>query len=223
MARRKVVPTVKLEVDQRLKARWLKELRRFQENRAREHLGWDETYEALGEILDSNPPLYLAGGFKTARAFLAAHLPGTKEQTARDYVRVARSFDPADEQQHGVSKLVLLLDYLEALGGAPLVPAKLDPDRAQIKLGPGQNAAVVRFPEIDYQTLRAVVRAAKGRGGKPRRTDPPLVKALRAALTHARLGQVGIRLRAAKVDLTGIPEAELATAGRVLLATKLPK
>jgi hypothetical protein len=207
-------------VDKKLKARWQAQLERFEENRGRELAGWDEMYEALGEILDSEPPLYLAGGFKTARAFLAARLPGVNEQTARDYVRVARNFDPPDEQKHGVSKLVLLLDYVEAVGGAPLVPVKLDPDRVQIKEGPG--GPTVRFSEISYQALRVAVRAAKGRSRKPRPADPPLVRAVRAALKRERLGQLGVRQRRDKLDLTGIPKVKLAAAGRALIATKLP-
>src|SRR5207249_4577746 len=104
--------------DRALKARYQAELDRFQQARTGEMAGWDEMYEALDAILYSDPPLYLAASFKSARAFLSANLPGVTEDTARGNIRVARSFDPEDEQKHGVSKLLLLLDYLEATGGA---------------------------------------------------------------------------------------------------------
>jgi hypothetical protein len=66
------------------------------------------------------------------------------------------------------------------------------------------------------------VRAAKGRSRKPRPTDPPLVRAVRAALRRERLGQLGVRQRREKLDLTGIPKDKLAAAGRALIVTKHP-
>jgi hypothetical protein len=67
------------------------------------------------------------------------------------------------------------------------------------------------------------VRRAKGRARKPRPTDSPLVRALRAELARAKLGQVGVRQRGGKVDVSGIPADKLAAAGRALVATRLPR
>src|SRR5262245_59858414 len=77
-------------IDANLKARYQAELERFRQARSGEMASWDETYESLDAILYSDPPLYLAGGFKTARGFLAEYLPGVAEATVRDYIRVAR-------------------------------------------------------------------------------------------------------------------------------------
>ena len=96
-------------VDKALKARWEEAIARYRKARTEEIEGWDERYEALGDILDNDPPYYLAGGHKTARAFLQAEVPDQDERSVRTYIRVARFFDPEDEAKHGVSKLDLLL------------------------------------------------------------------------------------------------------------------
>src|SRR5687767_11771137 len=75
-------------VDAALKARWNEAIARYRAARDEEVEGWDERYEALGEIIDSEPPYYLAGGYKTAREFLKKEVPDQDERSVRAYVRV---------------------------------------------------------------------------------------------------------------------------------------
>jgi hypothetical protein len=105
IARTELAAKVTVKVDRALKERFAAELARFDQAKSGEVSGWDEMYEALDAILYSDPPLYLAEGMKTARAFLAKHLPGVSEPLARNNIRVARAFDPEDEQRHGTAKL----------------------------------------------------------------------------------------------------------------------
>jgi hypothetical protein len=208
--------------DAALKARYQAELARFESARTNELSGWDEMYEALDAILYSDPPLYLAQGFKSARAFLGQHLPGVNEATARSSIRVARSFDPDDEQKHGISKLGLLLDYLEAAGGAVLEPGvKLNPDRTLIRVRHGKTMRSVAFKELSYDELRVAVRTARGAKASSHTGDSPAAKAVRAALRKEHLGQVGVRLRGEKLDLTGIPVGDLAALSRALRAVRI--
>jgi hypothetical protein len=161
-------------VDRALKARWNEALERYRVARAEETAGWDERYEALGDIVDAKPPLYLAGGFKTAGAFLRAEAPELSERQVRTYIRVARYFDPEDEARHGVSKLEALLDYLEAAGGVPLAPAKLHVERQRVRVKRGKVERRVPFAEVTVQELRAAVK--KARGGRSSRPEPPVRK-----------------------------------------------
>ena len=97
MANKKPAALPKLAVDAALERRWAAELARFERAHTDEQESWHELYESVGEILYSDPPLYLAGGYANARAFLAASMPGADEDTVRKYVRVARYFDPPEE------------------------------------------------------------------------------------------------------------------------------
>ena len=48
-------------VDTALKAKWEKAIDQYRAARDAETSGWDERYEALGDIVEAEPPLYLAG------------------------------------------------------------------------------------------------------------------------------------------------------------------
>jgi hypothetical protein len=212
-------------IDKGLRARWEEAVARYRKARAEETSGWDERYEALGEILDGDPPYYLAGGFKTARAFLQAEAADQDERTVRRYIRVARYFDPEDEAAHGIDKLDALLDYLEAAGDAPLAPAKISLSKQRIRVPDGSNrngqSRLVSFGEVTREELREATRATKGHAGQLARTLPPLVKELRQVLAKANLGRIGVRLRDKKLDLSAIPPVQLGRLGKTLAKAKL--
>lgn len=209
-------------VDKGLEKRWEEAIERYRAARGEEMAGWDERYEALGEILDSDPPYYLAGGYKTARAFLAAEAPDQDERTVRTYVRVARYFDPEDEARYGITKLDGLLDYLEAAGGAPLAPAKINPVKTKVPVTRGGKELVIPFAEATKEELRASTRSAKAGSGKTSKTEPPLVKAMRKALSKAGLGKVSVRLRRDELDFGGVPRDRVGALGKALASFETP-
>jgi hypothetical protein len=205
-----------------LKARYEDELKRFRQAQSGEMTGWDEMYEALDAILYSDPPLYLAGSYKSARAFLAEHLPGMKEETARHNIRVARVFDPEDEKKHGVSKLALLLDYLEATGTSLEPGIKINPDRSKVRVPRGKTTRTELFRDVSYDELRAAARAVKGSQAASRSSDPPAVKAIRAALRKGHFGSVGVRLQGGKIAFSSVALGDVASFGRALAKIRLP-
>lgn len=211
-------------VDEALKARWTEALARYHKSRTQEISGWDDQFEALGEILDSDPPYYLAGGYKTARAFLQAEAPGQDERSVRMYVRVARWFDPEDEAKFGITKLDKLLDYLEASGGAPLAPAKIHLGRQTVKVARGKTERAVPFAEVTLDELRTATRAARAKAGKvTKSTEPPAVKVVRKALAGAKLGAISVRLRGGRLDLGGVALDDVNVLGKALAAIRLPE
>lgn len=197
------------------------ELARFERGRKDETEGWDEMYEALGRILDHEPPLYLAGGFRSARAFLEDRLPDVDERTARSNIRVATYFTPADERAHTVSKLDLLITYLETVAGGPVAPAKLNLTKTRVEVPTESGVVSKHFPEVGINELRDAVRLAKRDGTTTKAKAPPVVVAVRKALAAHDIPTVGVRLRAGKLDLSGVPTTKLAAVGKALIATKV--
>lgn len=176
-------------VNEAMRERYTKHLEAFQRARGAELAQWDAAYESLGEILSGDPPLYLAGGFKTAQTFVDTVLPGMKLETVRDYVRVAQHFAPEDEKKHGVTKLVALLDYLDAKNGGKLPQTGINPDRTRVRHGD----ETVPFASLSVDAMRDAARAAKGKGAKSRREEPEVV-ALRAMFAKHGLGNVSLSL-----------------------------
>lgn len=201
-----------------LRARWTAAAARVTAARAREAAGWDELYEAIDEILEHK--LYVAGGFRTTRAYLAHTLPDQDERTVRGYIRVARHFTAEHEASHGVSKLALLVDYLEAVHGGPLGRVPVAPERQTVVVPFGKAFKRVPFRGLSVDALRAAVRHARARGGGDDASgavrQPAEVVALRRALRSAKLPHVGVARRGGLFSLSGIAQEELRALGRVL-------
>ncbi len=203
-------------VDKALKARWEKAIARYRAARDTESSGWDDRYEALGDIIESEPPYYLAGGHATTRAFLKAEAPGETERSVRRSIRVARHFEPSDEATHGIAKLEALLDYLAAHGSKATVPAKLDLARQRVRVAEGKSFRMRPFAELTLAELRRAARA-KGAGSSEASAKVPAeVKKWRAALAKAKLSQVGVSLQGGLLTFSGIAPEMVKKVGAVL-------
>jgi hypothetical protein len=111
--------SVDLKVDANLKRRWLELAGVLADAKRRGMSAFDELWEAVDEIANHDPPLYLAAGCATFKAFLEEHI-GEDERTARRNMRVARFASPNEEATYGVSKIDAALSYLEAKTGEEL-------------------------------------------------------------------------------------------------------
>ena len=210
-------------IDKKLKARWQSAIARYQRAKSGEAEGWDDRFEALGEIIDSDPPLYLAGGYKNKRAFLRDNEPDLNERTLERSIRVARHFDPADEVAHGVARLDALLDYLEAVAGGKLeAPVKVSLDRQKVRVPEGTATRSLLFTKASAEQVRAATRFARSGKTAVAKGEAPLVTTVRALLAKVPgCKAVSVRLRAEKIDLGGIPVEGLSAVGRALGAAGL--
>lgn len=207
-------------VNKAMLARYDALLKAFHEAQGTEFGGWDAAYEALDSLLHSEPPLFIAGGYKTAKAFLGAVLPGVALSTVRDGVRVARHFNADDERKYGVRKLALLIDYLEAESGTELPRVRIDLAKTKVDVGEKR----VLFTSLSFDEMRDVARkkkSAKGRAG----TDAPGVRALRRVFGGSGLGNVAVQCRGERWSLGRIEERQFADLGAALTgyAKKLAK
>ncbi len=202
--------------------RWQEARGRYREAQGGEAEGWDQRYEALGEILDDQ--LYLAGGYRTAAAFLAAEAPGLSLDSARQYVEVARHFDPADEVRFGISKLALLVAYLKAQAGGLLPLVKVHPDRQKIVLADGKRRRTIAFSGATAEQLRAAIRGAHHAAGTTRpQKKPAAVVAMETGLRRARARGARVRARKDSIDLLALPLATLGPTLKTLAAVRLPR
>ena len=207
-----------ITVDKALAARFAAAMHRLRAETADEAQAWDARYEALDDILENS--LFLAGGYKNARAFLKVELPNEDERSVKRACQVARHFSPADEINYGVTRLDLLIEYLEAENGGPLGREKLDLDRQTIRIPDGANLRTVQFKRATSQELAAAIRAAKGAAGAIAKTAPPIVKALRAHLKKHKLAATSVRLARGKLMLGAIAPEQLPALAKALASFK---
>ncbi len=207
--------------DPKLMAAWRGAIGKYRAALEGESASWDKRYELLAAIIDHDPPLYLAGGYQHLRSFLAAEAPGESERTIRSKMRVARYFAPSDEAAHGVTKLDLLLGYLDAKGALPKAGRALNPDTVRLEVRVNGSVERVRFVDASAATLRSATRELLSQADGTKARQPRAVVAVRAALGKAGLGQVTVSLRGSRLTLGGIEPSELGKLAKALGAVKI--
>ncbi len=212
---------VTVRIDRALRRSWLAALRIVRKSAKGEATSFDERWEAVADIIDHEPPLYLAGGFATAKEFLAAEL-GETERTARRYMRVARFASPVEEARYGVSKLDAVLAFLEARAGKPFGRLPIDFKRLRIPVQRDQRSRRLTVVSASVEEIRSATRLLLRSSGKPAPGSAPLVRAVVAALGTGRLGEVRVRLAGGKLSFSGVPADALPAFAAALAAAKVP-
>lgn len=213
---------VDLKVDRALKQRWDNALTTVIASKQKGASAFDALWETVGEVVEHDPPLYLAGGFSTARAFFAAHFEET-ERTAYRNIRVAKYASPTEEARYGVAKLDLVLSYIEAKLGAP-AKGRLPVDFARVKI-PVQRNGEDHKAGIDETTAQEIAAATRTLARAAKKTPTkvsPVVAAFTKAFSKGSLRTVTVRFANGKLSLGGIDPAALPALVQALSGLKLP-
>lgn len=215
---------VEVTVDRALARRWKALAAEMAAAKHRESGGFDAYWEAVGEILDHDPPLYLAGGCATAREFLAKHV-GESERTARRMVRVARVASPNDESRYGVSKLDAALTLLEAQG-VELGRGRLPVDFARVRVDVKRDGKALRVALADatVEEVRTAARILQRKTRKVAPTTSPVVRAIGSALAKVpTLRAVSVHHARDAVTVKGIPTGAWKDFVKALRGVVMPK
>jgi hypothetical protein len=220
-ARKPPSTRVTVRIDRALRRKW-NEAMAVVRRTARGVAGaFDERWETVAEILEHDPPLYLAGGYASAREFLRAEV-GETERTALRSVRVAKYASPAEEARYGVAKLDAVLAYLEARTGPLRGRLPVDFSKLRIAVPQGDRVRRLGVADASVAEIRAAGRALRREAQRTPPRDSPVVRAIAAVLRAKPLCDVRVRLAAGKLSFSAVPLAALADFGRALAAAKLP-
>lgn len=214
---------VEIKVDRALKRSWDALTNTMHTSKRQESGGFDAYWEAVGKIINHEPPMYLAGGCATVREFLAKHV-GESERTTRRMVRVARYASPDDETRFGVSRLDAALGLLEAQG-LDLVSGRVPVDFARMRVEVKREGKAVRVALADatVDEVRAATRSLQRKGRKVAAKTSPVVRAVSTALGKvAALREVTVHHASDAVTLGGIPTAAWHAFAKAVAKVKLP-
>jgi hypothetical protein len=176
---------------------------------------FDELWEAVGEIVEHDPPLYAVAGYKDAGEFFREALGETRRNAFR-FIRVAKFASPREEARYGTTKLDAALSYLEAKLGAPLAhpPLPIAFDRLRV---PTKDGKTLSLDDARVEDLTGAARALRPSAKKLPKTS--LEKALVDGLSGKKsLGDVRVRVSAGLVTLSAVPAAALGELIEVLRA-----
>lgn len=213
---------VEVEVDRALKVRWDKAIATLSASKQKGATAFDVLWETVSEIVEHDPPLFLAGGFSTAKAFLAAHFEETERSAYRN-MRVAKYASPTEEARYGVAKLDLALTYIEAKLGAP-AKGSLPVDFARMKIPVERDGEEKKLglEEVTAQEIAAAARKLARTAKKAPSKASPLVAAFTKALSKGPLRAVTVRLSNGKLSFGGVDPAAISAFSQALAGVKLP-
>jgi hypothetical protein len=207
-----------VKVDAGLKKRWDSLSAIVERARHEGAMDWDALWEAVGAIVEHEPPLYELGGYKNAADYFQRAL-GENSRNASRYIRVARFASPSEEERYGVTKLDAGLSFIEAKLGSELhhPPLPIAFDKLRIPLADGRS---VSFKDARIEDIAAATRALSR---KPAAPTSSAERALTEAFAkHPSFKTVRVRVRNGLATIMGVPVAALDVFGSILHETKWP-
>ncbi len=208
-------------VDPVLKRRWDDACRRINAAAHGEAQDFDQKWEAVAEVINADPPLYLAGGFSNDKDFFEKYLHADRVTSLRK-ARVAQFASPGEIETYGDTRIDALLSYLEAKAGAPLhgkLPVALDKVRIPVTTK-GQKTSL-SLADASRDQIRAATRAVAGEHAT-RIKASPRARVVQAALAGSGLKAVSVTPHREGFDLRGIPWDLAPKLGQALAKLKLP-
>ncbi len=210
---------VTIEVDAALKAMWLRAEKALEGAKNEGAHAFDAKYEAIGDIIEHDPPLYLAGGMATMSEFFRRYLPGEDERTIQRNVRVARYASPHEEELYGTSAIDAAIAYLEAKLGKP-ARGRIPVDFAKLRIATREGT--VPFAAAQVQDIQDATRELLRAGGHAKRADrSPVVAAITRCLPRG-AKSVTVHYAHGHVSLGRIPIASYQATLRALAKAELP-
>ncbi len=219
MAVKKTRKSVVVRVDRKLKALYDEAMAKLHAAQSEGAHAWDDRYEALGAIIEHEPPLYLAAGFSTDLDFITS--VGEDKTSLYRNVRVAKYASPVEIERYGASRLDLAIALVEAQNGGPLkarTPIAFEKLRFTVKVA--GKLATKSFGDLKVEDLRAALALAKGREARSKQASPVSL-ALTQAFKKAKVKDVTFTASAKRL-VVRLPLDQVARVGAVLASLRLP-
>ena len=173
---------VAVKIDPALAAAWKKSLKTLEAAASEGQRAWDLKYETVGQIVEHDPPLFLAGGMATMTDFVKQYLPGEDLRSVQRNVRTAEYASPDEEEKYTTSKIDAAIDYLEATHGKPS-KGRIPVDFAKLRIP--TTDGTIAFATATVAQVRDAARVAATRTagkGKISSKTSPVVKAVATLL-----------------------------------------
>lgn len=211
---------VTVKVDAGLKKLWTTALSRLKDASAQGARAWDVRYEAIADIVEHNPPLYLAGGMSTEAQFFEREV-GESRQAAYRNMRVAKYASPADVERYTPTRIDLAITWVEARNHGPLnghTPIAFD----KLRFAFQQDGKTVTkgLADITASELQQAIAQLKGHHVASKKASP-VAQEVDALIKKAGVGGTTFSLTS-KAIVLHVPLAGLAKVASALSAFAPP-
>ncbi len=212
---------VVVKVDASLKRLYAEALDQFEHASAEGAKSWDRRYEAVAEIIEHSPPLYLAGGFASEGDFFAQVLRENRQSVYR-HMRVAKYATPDDIERYTSSRIDAAITFVETKNGGPL-KGRNPIDFAKLRFAFKREGKIVNkaLADITMLELRDALALLKGREASSKKASP-LARALNDVLKRSKVKGASVSVSASQVILR-LPIAGVDAVVAALATFKSPR
>lgn len=210
-----------VKVDVALKKLYAEAIRALERATAEGAKSWDVRYEAIGDIVEHEPPLYLAGGYSTETDFFAQVVQENRQSVYRN-MRVAKYANPDEIEKYTTSKLDLAITSVETKNGGPL-KGRNPIDFAKLRFAFKRDGKTVTksMNDVVVSELRDSIALLKGKEASSKKASP-LAKAIDAVLKKTNVKGASASVTASQVALR-VPTADFDTVARAFANFKSPQ
>ncbi len=211
--------SVLVPVNKALKSAWEKQKQIILEASRSNMREWDRKYEAVAEVAEHNPPLYLAGGYADLQTFAAEFLH-EDVRMLRDWMNVAKLASPDEEALYTPTRLALLLSLMRAQSKDGTLPKSVDWKKVRVPVvaaGAAKGAAKSAL-DATLDEIRAARRVAMHAGDKPANHESKEVDSVRRVMRGDALGPVKVQYRDGMYSFGAVPAYAIEDFARALLA-----
>jgi hypothetical protein len=214
-------PDVPVKVDATLKRRFDALSTQVRAAKSRGASAFDALWEAVGEIVEHDPPLYVVAGYGSAPEYFREEL-GETARNAWRFIRVAKLASPREETKYGTTKLDAALSYLEAKVGAPIAHPPLPVAFERLRIPVKSDKDGRKTVPLAEARVEDVVAATRALSKKERAPTSSAEAALREAMArHVGLRDVGVRVRNGLATFTGVPIGAIDVFAEVVARAKV--
>ncbi|MBL8914640.1 MAG: hypothetical protein JNM17_28305 [Archangium sp.] len=201
---------VTVKIDAALRALWNEASSRLTHATSAGAQAWDERYEAIADIVEHQPPLYLAGGFATDRAFFEKSV-GEDHSTVYRNVRVAKYASAKEVELYGASRLDAAITFVETQNGGAL-KGRTPIDFAALRFT--TTGGKKSLADATVEDLREAIAHLKGNKAASEKASPEAV-AIKKLLSAAKVKGVTFDVRKDLVVLR-VPLKSLSSTAKAL-------
>ena len=204
--------TIRVEVDAALKARWESSRAKITEAQRGGAESFVALWKSVAEVIEASPPLYLAAGFASAKAFVEKFIKVQFRAASRN-IQVVRTASRAEIEQYGVTKLDAALGLVSEKNASF---AKL-----RVTVQRKGKTSKVGLDEATVEEIRIAARALRPTRSAPRKGATATSLLLTKALADGKLKGVTARVSKAGITFRGLQVEQLPSLVGILSRFKL--
>ena len=206
--------TIRLEVDSGMKARWEQSRTKIVDAQRGGAESFTALWKSVADVIEASPPLYLAAGFATTKAFVEKFLKVPMRNATRN-LQVVRFASRTEIERYGVHKIEAALGLLSEEHSSL--------DKLRVPIERKGKASKATLDEASVEEIKVAVRDLRPKKPGPLKGRNTTAALLTRALTEAKIKGVSVVVGKSGITFRGVQLDTLHSFVHTLSLIKLPR